>query len=247
MQLFYTEHLLSNEVSVFDFSREESKHIAKVLRKKPDDKLTVTDGQGSVVQVVLTMVTPSLCTARVLTYRHEASRAYDLHIYIAPTKMNDRLEWFLEKACEIGITSITPLICHNSERKVIKPERWHKILKSSTKQSLQCYIPKLHPVLTFKQYIAQQEQLKEVDQSYIAHCYTPQEIQPCIEKHTLSKKITPNQSYRILIGPEGDFSKDEVSTALDTGHIPITLGNTRLRTETAGICAVHTVSLLHLS
>ena len=247
MQLFYTEHSLSKNTSTFDFSKEESKHIAKVLRKKLSDKLTVTDGQGSVVQVILIVVTPSLCSAKVLDYRYESNRNYDLHIYIAPTKMNDRLEWFLEKACEIGITSITPIICHNSERKMIKPERWQKILKSSTKQSLQYYIPKLYPVLTFKQYIDQQKQLTEVDQAYIAHCYPSQEIEPCVEKEILLKKISPNQSYRILIGPEGDFSRDEVSTALITGHIPITLGNTRLRTETAGICAVHTVSVLHLS
>ena len=248
MQLFYIESPIQDNAKQLTFSKEESKHIAKVLRKENGDSFTVTDGKGTKAQVCLTNVTPSACSATIHSLEKTPELPYELHLVVAPTKMNDRLEWLLEKACEIGVSSITPIICKNSERKVIKPERLKKILVSATKQSLQYYIPRLYALQTFKEYCV--AKTKTPTTTFIAHCYedtvfektkTPlfQALQNLKEKSSIQEK----KRYTILIGPEGDFSKDEVALALEKQYIPISLGTNRLRTETAGICAVHTVAI----
>jgi 16S rRNA (uracil1498-N3)-methyltransferase len=153
---------------------------------------------------------------------------------VAPTKSNDRFEWFLEKAVEIGVDIITPLICDNSERKVIKTDRLNRIIQSAMKQSLQCYLPKLNEPILFKDFITQ----KINDQKFIAHCEDS-------ERNSLVKAIKKEEDVTILIGPEGDFSVKEIEMAIDNSYNPVTLGNTRLRTETAAIAACHTVAIIN--
>jgi len=157
-----------------------------------------------------------------------------VHLAVAPTKMNDRYEWFLEKATEIGIDSITPIICDHSERKVIKPERFEKIIQSAMKQSLQCYLPKLNPVLTFKEFMKHEIP----GQKLIAHC-------EALKRQSFKSKILAKNDVTILIGPEGDFSVKEIEMALQHDYIPVTLGETRLRTETAAIAACHSVAFIN--
>ena len=149
---------------------------------------------------------------------------------VAPTKMNERYEWFLEKATEIGIQEITPIICEHSERKVIKTDRFQKIIESAMKQSLHYYLPKLNEPISLKELLK-----KEIDgQKFIAHCEET-------DKESLKNELKPNEDVTILIGPEGDFSVKEIQLAIENNFIPVSLGNTRLRTETASIVACHSV------
>jgi 16S rRNA (uracil1498-N3)-methyltransferase len=157
-----------------------------------------------------------------------------LHLAVAPTKMNERYEWFLEKATEIGIHEITPIICDHSERKVIKADRFEKIIESAMKQSLHYYLPKLNEAMTFKDFILKEQ----IGQKFIAHCEET-------DKNSLKQVLLPNANCTVLIGPEGDFSVKEIQLALDSNYIPVSLGSTRLRTETAAIVACHTVVFIN--
>ena len=230
MQLFYNPDI-STDTTQFTFPKEESKHIIKVLRKTEGDILHITNGFGWLFTAKINIADIKKCVVNITDKQQQAKRGYQIHLAVAPTKMNDRYEWFLEKATEIGIDSITPIICDNSERKVIKAERFEKILQSAMKQSLSCYMPKLNEVITFKDFIKQDFS----GQTYIAHCEE-------IEKKSLKNVLKPKQDITILIGPEGDFSVKEIETAIHTNFIPVTLGNTRLRTETAAIVACHSVA-----
>lgn len=159
---------------------------------------------------------------------------YYLHLAVAPTKMNDRYEWFLEKATEIGISEITPLICEHSERTIFKADRFGKILQSAMKQSLQYHLPQLNEPVAFKDFV---NTLHE-GQLFIAHCEET-------DKKLLKTAIKPRQKITILIGPEGDFSVTEIEQALQKGFAAVSLGNTRLRTETAAIVAAHSVAFVN--
>ena len=234
MQLFYTPDIQSEDKE-FTFSKEESKHITKVLRKKSGDRIHITNGKGYLFEAEITMADQKNCLISILNCINKERHPYHLHIAIAPTKMNDRLEWFLEKATEIGVDEITPVICDNSERKVVKQERLEKIIQSAMKQSLQTHLPKLNNAIKLQDFINQPIE----GQRFIAHCYEDQ-------KQELNDQLLINTQYTILIGPEGDFSKIEVEKALSNQFIPVSLGNTRLRTETAGIVACHTVALKNL-
>jgi 16S rRNA (uracil1498-N3)-methyltransferase len=161
---------------------------------------------------------------------------FGLHIAVAPTKMNERFEWFLEKATEIGVREITPLLCDHSERKVINHERFEKIMVAAMKQSNQVFLPVLHPLKTFTSFLEEQHK----GGLYIAHCYEH-------DKKTLHSVLPAQTNATILIGPEGDFSEKEVKTALEKNVIPVSLGHTRLRTETAALVATHTFILKHES
>lgn len=231
MQLFYSPNITPDSKQ-YTFSKEESKHIVKVLRKKESDILSITDGKGYLFTVKIIIANPKKCTVQINTIEQKKQHDYKLHIAIAPTKMNDRMEWFLEKVTEIGIDEITPIFCDNSERKVIKKERFEKIIQSAMKQSLQMQLPKLNDAIAFKDFITQNFS----GQTFIAHC----EAQ---EKKQLQTELKASDSYTILIGPEGDFSVKEIKIALNNGFSPVALGNTRLRTETAGIIACHTIAL----
>lgn len=230
MQLFYNKDLTEND-SQIHFTKDESRHIVKVLRKSTGDTLYITNGLGWLFSAEITIADLKNCIASIKTSNLQPQRSYKLHLAVAPTKMNDRYEWFLEKATEIGIDSITPILCDNSERKIIKAERFEKILKSAMKQSLQCYLPKLNEVTTFKAFVAQNFN----GQTFIAHCEKT-------NKKSLKTQIESQKDVTILIGPEGDFSTQEIDLAIQQNFIPVALGETRLRTETAAIVTCHSVA-----
>ena len=229
MQLFYNPNITETTLS-FAFDKEESKHIIKVLRKKDTDLLFVTNGLGFLFKTEITLASDSKCTVKILSYEKVAASKFHLHLAVAPTKMNDRFEWFLEKATEIGIHEITPIICDHSERKVINKERFDKILLTAMKQCNALFLPKLNDAITFKEFV----KLEQKDLKLIAHCEE-------MDKKTLKSILSPNLDVTILIGPEGDFSEKEIALALDNSFLPISLGKTRLRTETAAIVACHSV------
>jgi 16S rRNA (uracil1498-N3)-methyltransferase len=229
MQLFYNPNITESTES-FSFDKEESKHIIKVLRKKDTDILFVTNGLGFLFKTEITLASDSKCTVKILSFEKAPDSKFHLHLAVAPTKMNDRYEWFLEKATEIGIHEITPIICDHSERKVINNERFDKILLAAMKQSNELYLPKLNNAITFKEFI----KLEREGLKLIAHCEET-------DKRTLKSVLKPNEDLTLLIGPEGDFSEKEIALALENSFTPVSLGNTRLRTETAAIVACHSV------
>ena len=229
MQLFYNPTLNSTNTS-FVFDKEESKHIVKVLRKKENDILFVTNGLGFLFETKIKIASDSKCTVEIVSFQQQEQPKFNLHLAVAPTKMNERYEWFLEKATEIGIQEITPIICEHSERKVIKTERFLKIIESAMKQSLHYYLPKLNEPISFKEFVKKEQS----GQKFIAHCEET-------DKKSLKNELKLNTDCTILIGPEGDFSVKEIQLALDNQYIPVSLGNTRLRTETAAIVACHSV------
>lgn len=234
MQLFYNSDINSTTTTI-TFDKTESRHIVRVLRKKEEDILKITNGKGLLFDAKITLASDKKCFAEII-HSEEKPKPwnYYLHIAIAPTKNNDRIEWFLEKATEIGIDEITPIICQNSERRIVKNERFEKIIQSAMKQSLKFTLPKLNAPVKFNAFIDQ-----EIEGTVcIAHCEDDQ-------KNVLQKVIEPNEKITILIGPEGDFSLDEIKKALDKKYIPISLGESRLRTETAGLVAVNTVSFIN--
>jgi len=229
MQLFYNPEI-NTETETFFFDREESKHIIKVMRKKSDDILFVTNGLGFLFKTQITLASDTKCTVKIVSFEQQDKPKYHLHLAVAPTKMNDRYEWFLEKATEIGISEITPIICDHSERKFIKTDRFEKILQSAMKQSLHYHLPKLNEPVAFKDFV----KIKNDGLTFIAHCDET-------GKKSLKEMLKANENVTILIGPEGDFSEKEIKTALEQNYTPVTLGNTRLRTETAAIVACHSV------
>ena len=233
MQLFYNINI--NETTEnFSFDKEESKHIIKVLRKKDTDILYVTNGSGLLFKTEITLASDSKCTVKIISFEQSEPSKYYLHLAVAPTKMNDRFEWFLEKATEIGIHEITPIICDRSERKIINNERFDKIILTAMKQCNQLYLPKLNSAMTFREFV----KLKNKGLQLIAHCEET-------NKKTLKSILKPNENITILIGPEGDFSEKEIEGALENNYIPVSLGNTRLRTETAAIVACHSVVFIN--
>lgn len=232
-QLFYNPEL-SSESKHISFSAEESKHIAKVLRKKLGDALTITNGKGWVFDATLETATPESCEAAIVNSYKRIQPMHWLHLAVAPTKNADRFEWFLEKATEIGINEITPVICERSERKTIKPERLQRIMESAMKQSKRVYLPKLNPAISLGKFL----ELDHPGLRFIAHCYEE-------EKLELKRRVAPDKDITILIGPEGDFSEQEVDLAIEKGFYPVSLGEARLRTETAALMACATVSLIN--
>ena len=227
MQLFFSQ-ITDNRVN---FSLDEKKHLTKVLRKKVGDELSVIDGKGYLYIVRITSLEKNSSQIEIIRKeKKEKNHNYYLHIAIAPTKNISRFEWFLEKATEIGIDEITPIICQRSERKKINMQRCNRILISSIKQSLKFYKPKLNEPSNFSDFIKE----KLEGDKLIAHCLKT-------EKNKINK--SNQKKYIILIGPEGDFTENEITNALKNGFKATTLGNSRLRTETAGIIATHSVNL----
>ncbi|REG99613.1 16S rRNA (uracil(1498)-N(3))-methyltransferase [Flavobacterium aquicola] len=229
MQLFYNP-TIDEATTSFSFDKEESKHIIKVLRKKDSDILHVTNGLGLLFKTEITLASDNKCTVQILSFEKTEVPKYKLHLAVAPTKMNDRYEWFLEKAAEIGIHEITPIFCDRSERKVINIERFEKIILSAMKQCNQMFLPKLNPAISLKEFL----KIEQTGTLLIAHCEET-------NKKSLKSVVIPNTDYTILIGPEGDFSSKEIELALENNYIPVSLGETRLRTETAAVVACHSV------
>ena len=233
MQLFYNSAISASDETFF-FDKEESKHIIKVLRKKETDILHVTNGLGLLFTTEIILASDTKCTVKIINVDAQTEPKYNLHLAVAPTKLNDRYEWFLEKATEIGVSEITPIICEHSERKFIKTDRFEKIIQTAMKQSNQCFLPILNEPITFGAFIAQ-----DFDgQKLIAHCEDN-------DKKSLKSILKTNENITMLIGPEGDFSTKEIQQAIDNNFIAVTLGNTRLRTETAAIVACHSVAILN--
>ncbi|SEC89703.1 16S rRNA (uracil1498-N3)-methyltransferase [Tenacibaculum sp. MAR_2009_124] len=235
MQLFYNPEI-SEEVKELTFNKEESRHIVRVLRKKEGDVLHITNGRGFLFYVEIIFANDKRCVVKRTSFKEIGNnRDYYLHVAIAPTKNIDRFEWFLEKATEIGIDEITPLLCKNSERKVIKYERLNKIVQSAMKQSLQYRLTKLNNLTSFNDFINSNLE----GQLFIAHCEDDN------QKNGLKQLVEPRSKYTILIGPEGDFTFEEIEKSKAIGFCPISLGNTRLRTETAGVTSTQNISFLH--
>lgn len=231
MALFYVPNLASGNV----LPEEESQHAVRVLRLQVDDFITVVDGVGGYYNAKIIHPHPKHCAFEITdTTLGYGKRDYKLHIAIAPTKNIERLEWFIEKATEIGIDEITPLICRFSERRIVKEERLQKIIVSASKQSVKAYFPKLNPLCTFDDLMKNHQ----ASQKFIAHCYEE-------DKKLLQNEIVKSSNVLILIGPEGDFSKEEIHQAISHNFIQVSLGTSRLRTETAGVVASNTVALVN--
>ena len=232
MQLFFASDI-NEKTTQYVFDKTESKHIVRVLRKRAGDILFIINGKGLLIESEITIANDKNCTVVVKSIeKKDKTYSYKLHIGIAPTKNIDRFEWFLEKATEIGIDEITPILSEHSERKILKMDRLHKIVESAAKQSLQYHFPKLNEAVTFNKFI----QNASAKNLYIAHC------EPT-EKKYLKNLTQNNKDIIILIGPEGDFSSDEIHQALEKNYVPVSLGESRLRTETAGIIAVATIAI----
>ena len=232
MHLFYTSDIPG---PVVHLDETESKHVVRVLRLTKGDSIQLVDGKGNLHEAKINKIYPRKCEVEIIkTQTDFGKRKHYLHMAVAPTKNIDRFEWFLEKATEIGIDQITPILCENSERKVIKNKRLQKIIIAAMKQSLKAYLPKLNPLTPVKDILSAGVDGKK----YIAHCYKQ-------TKRQFKDEVANSLSSLILIGPEGDFSESEIQTALQNNFIPVSLGNSRLRTETAAVVACHTVNLLN--
>jgi 16S rRNA (uracil1498-N3)-methyltransferase len=229
MQLFYTPDITTTKT----LSPQESHHAIKVLRLNEGDTIQVVDGTGGFYNAVIVNPNAKACAVDLKEPVPESQiRPYRLHLAVAPTKNIDRFEWFLEKATEIGIDEITPLLCEHSERKVVKPDRIERILVSAMKQSLKSFLPIQHEMTSFSTFI---EKARPEENLMIAHCYNT-------KRQTIKTRIPLNgNSITMLIGPEGDFSPEEVEQAINKGFFPVTFGSGRLRTETAAVVACHSV------
>jgi 16S rRNA (uracil1498-N3)-methyltransferase len=232
MNLFYAPDIEGNYYSL---SEEESRHCQKALRLQAGDIIHLTDGRGILYEAKI-VNSRSRQVALEIINRHDnyRKRNYHLHLAVAPTKNIDRFEWFLEKATEIGVDEITPLICEHSERRQLRTDRLEKIITAAVKQSLKAYHPVLHPLMDFNRFISE----KREGHQYIAHLMEDDSV-------LLQAVYRKGNSATILIGPEGDFSDSEITSALKASYQCVSLGNSRLRTETAGVVACHAVTMLN--
>lgn len=220
---------------------EEAQHASRVLRLQEGDPIVLIDGVGNFHTATLTEVTKKHCHYAISdTQPQQKAWNGTLHVAVAPTKNMDRMEWFVEKATEIGFDRLSPLRCQYSERTVVKAERLMKIIVSAMKQSHKAHLPQLDEMTDFRRFIAEQD--GKPGRKYICHCYDLPDSQP---KQLLRDVLASGDDTLVLIGPEGDFSVDEVHMAEKAGFIPVSLGASRLRTETAALVAVHLMNLSH--
>lgn len=234
MQLFYTPDIDPAHPN-YILSEDESKHCIRVLRLEAGAAVQLIDGRGGLYNAIIVDAHPKRTVLQINSVVQAFNkRNHYLHIAIAPTKNIERMEWFVEKATEIGIDEITPVICHRSERRELKTDRLNKIITSAIKQSIKAYHPALNEPVSFTQLLAK----PFGGQKFIAHC------EP-VQKDTLSSVIDKRGSYLILIGPEGDFTPNEIDTAIQNGYKAITLGESRLRTETAALEACFELNFLN--
>lgn len=232
MHLFYTPDI---EGERYRLPAEESKHCVKVLRLEKGEEVVLVDGKGGRYAGRIAVAEAKGCEVEVLRQEKEyGKRPFRLHLAVAPTKNMDRTEWMLEKCTEIGTEEFTMLDAAHSERRVIKEERLEKVIVAAMKQSLKAYLPVLHPMTAFKHFV---DSCRE-EQKFIAHCMEG-------DKKRLEEVYAAGKDVVILIGPEGDFSEEEVRYAREHGFVDITLGNSRLRTETAGVVACHSIGFIN--
>lgn len=232
MHVFYTTLIEKDKLVL---PREESTHAVKVLRLQPGSESMILDGQGGRYIAVFEGVHQKQCFFTVVNKTVVPRRPVSLTMVVAPTKQIDRFEWFLEKATEIGVERIIPIIAHHSERKVVKTERARKILVAAIKQSQNAWLPELSEPMPLKEFL--REHTDPAAARYIAHCHS--QSLPELYKEPRQTQI------EVLIGPEGDFSEAEVTAAVENGWKEISLSQNRLRTETAAIVAVHSIALTH--
>ena len=234
MYLFYCPDIETKQT----LSEEESGHCVRVLRYSVGDEILITDGKGATYTARITNPHPKHCDFEIISReKQKPHHNFHLHIAIAPTKNIERMEWAIEKCVEIGVDEITPLLCRFSERKQLRTDRLEKIILSAAKQSLTPFLPVLHELTPYEEFISRQKPAVSY-QRFIAHCYKD-------EKRFLKDEIEQGRDVLVLIGPEGDFSEKEVADALALGFIPVSLGNSRLRTETAAVVACHTAVLVN--
>lgn len=236
-----------NASSVNELSDEEAQHAVRVLRMEQGDEMMLMDGQGTFYRATVTEATKKRCLYHIEeTLPQERQWQPHLHLAVAPTKNMDRMEWLAEKATEIGFDELTFLKCNWSERTVMKTERIDKILVSATKQSHKAWKPVLNEMTDFKAFLqrinAAEKELGRALQKFICHCYEETELG---EKVLLKDVLKTGENALVLIGPEGDFSIDEVKLALSQGFQSVSLGKSRLRTETAALVAVHIMNLIN--
>ncbi len=235
MDIFY-ESSADVGLSFVTLNEEESYHCINVLRHKKNDKIVITNGKGYIFDAQIIDENKKRCTVEINSYLKKEKESY-LHIALAPTKNQDRVEWFVEKATEIGINEYTPIICERSERKNINIQRLERIVISAMKQSQKAWKPIVNEAISFKDFISK----IECNNKYIAHCSENDELKS--NKVQLSEVNFKKEKTIVLIGPEGDFSDIEIQNALLKGYKGISLGNSRLRTETAGIIVCCTAYL----
>ena len=232
MHLFYNPHIQGD---TFVLEEQESKHAIRVLRLLKGDQVILVDGRGHWYEAVIVDDHPKRCMLQIIKHTPDYKPLnYALHMAVAPTKNMDRFEWFLEKATEIGVSEITPLICARSERRQVKMDRLEKILVSAMKQSLKAFKPVLHEPLSMADFIQKDHQ----GILGIAHCYP-------LERRGI-KEMELSGRYTMMVGPEGDFTEDEVFAALEAAYLPFHLGDSRLRTETAAVYITAAISFFHL-
>ncbi len=234
MKLFYHPEVFT-DASIITLGEEESKHLARVLRLGEGEMIHLTNGMGTMAQAEIIESHPKHSEVQITELEgNYGARPFKVHIAMGPTKNNSRFEWFLEKATEIGIEEITPIICEYSERRQIKTERLQKILLAAMKQSLKAKLPLLNEPIPFREFIQENRETT----NFIAYCSEEY-------RTSLGSSVVPGDDTLVLIGPEGDFSPSEVQYALQNGFLPVSLGPSRLRTETAAVVACHTVNLIN--
>lgn len=231
MNLFYQPLIPEGH---FYLDIEESRHCTKVLRKKSGDAIRITDGKGFFYDAIIATADPQQCVFTISSKRAETKRNFSIHVAISPTKNTDRIEWFVEKAVELGIEKISFMRCANTERIAIRKDRMEKIAVTAMKQSLKASIPFITELLTFQEIIT----LSEDSDKFIAY------VDPSNPDHLKSLALSGGQ-YLVLIGPEGDFTQDELASAIRSGFIKVSLGTSRLRTETAGLAACHVLNMVN--
>jgi 16S rRNA (uracil1498-N3)-methyltransferase len=236
VHLFYTPDI-NLDTRLYTLSEDESKHCVRVLRMAEGDYIRLIDGKGTFYDAEIIEPNPKRCTVSIQHVQaDEGKRDYFIHIAVAPTKNTDRLEWFLEKSTEIGIDEITPMECDHSERAVVKTERLNRVVTAAMKQSMKAFHPLLNELKQFSEVLQLARSFK--GQKFIAHCRPG-------DKASLKSSYKKGADALVLIGPEGDFSTDEVKLATEQGFVPVSLGSSRLRTETAAVVACHTINLLN--
>ena len=239
VHLFYTPEVTPEQLS-YQLSEEESKHAVRVLRLNLGDVVFLIDGKGGLFEAEIAEAHPKRTKLQIVSYTQEYGRSsYRLHLAVAPTKSMDRFEWFLEKGTEIGVHEITPLLGDHSERKEIKTDRLNKIVVAAAKQSLKAYVPRINPMVSIDSFLDNLENNQQVVEKGIAHC------EKDTNKEFVMQAFKPHGDYLLMIGPEGDFSPREVRLCLSRGFTPISLGESRLRTETAAVLACAEVALLN--
>ncbi len=232
MHLFYYPDIEDNH---FTLNRNESAHCVKVLRLGINDIIYLTDGKGKLCRAKIIIPDKKACTTEIIEVsRVNSERDYKLHIAISPTKNIERFEWFLEKATEIGIDMVIPLMCNNSERRIIKEDRLKKVMVAAMKQSLKSWLPAITPFMDFDNLVKQQ---------FTGYRYLATGSEP-LSNH-LGNIYIKKSDVLIFIGPEGDFREEEMELSRHHGIIPVSLGESRLRTETAGVVACHTINLVN--